>query len=317
MSLSKKNKGSIKRKEIKVNINYLRLDKTIKILSIILINTIFFTMVFSSEETDFSSVYFIVCIVILSVQMLIILTDTAFEYSKKIGVRFLQKNKNSIKYEIVAIILLSTFIILNTYNLLPFLTILITILFVTLMILLQKRLASYFKGLIANWIDLVKVILLLAFLVLVVIVVFDEQISIDKSYDYIFYSLFYSVVVSLILVFKNLNECLVNKQFKNLTLSVVLFFIIFLVHIFLMNAFLMGNAIDSFLLFGKTHNLSYYQIFYYSVINITNVGFGDITPNSIDSQTVSVIASVGGYLIFSSLIGLVLSITYNEKFGKN
>lgn len=296
--------------------DYLRLDKIIKILAIILVNTVFFTMIFSNEETNFSSAYFIVCITILSVQMLIILTDIAFEYSRKIGVRFSQRNKNSYKYEIIAITLLSTFIILNTYKILPFVTILISLLFVILLILLQKRLASYFKGLISNWIDVIKVVLLLAFLSLVVLVVFDTQISIVNGYDYIFYSLFYSVVVSLILVFKNLNECLVNKQFKNLTLGVVLFFIIFLVHVFLMNAFLLGKSIDSFLLYGKTYNFNSYQIFYYSVINITNVGFGDITPNSIDSQTVSILASIGGYLIFSSLIGLVLSITYNGRLGK-
>lgn len=51
----------------------------------------------------------------------------------------------------------------------------------------------------------------------------------------------------------------------------------------------------------------YFDIFYYTVVNLTSVGFGDITPQNYFVKIVSIESSIFGYIMFFTIVGLFIS----------
>lgn len=81
--------------------------------------------------------------------------------------------------------------------------------------------------------------------------------------------------------------------------------IIFVLIVFSMNILEFFNNSSNFSF--SNNNSSTFSMFYYSIINITSVGFGDITPISFTAQLISIFASFFGYILLLSVIGKIMS----------
>ncbi len=106
--------------------------------------------------------------------------------------------------------------------------------------------------------------------------------------------------------FRVLMSVLVSKKFEFLTLGVFAFIVIFVssVLIYIMEA----NNVQS-----KVNTL--YDAVYWSIVTLTTVGFGDITPVTDEGRFVAMLIIISGIGIISFSTSLIVS-AFNEKLSE-
>jgi len=106
--------------------------------------------------------------------------------------------------------------------------------------------------------------------------------------------------------FRTLLSVLSSKKFEFLTLGIFAFIIIFVssVLIYVME----GNNPDSEL-------KSFYEAIYWSIVTLSTVGFGDITPVSEEGRFVTMIIIISGVAVLSFSTSLIVS-AFNEKLDE-
>ncbi|MBN2605316.1 MAG: hypothetical protein JXR62_05820 [Bacilli bacterium] len=66
-----------------------------------------------------------------------------------------------------------------------------------------------------------------------------------------------------------------------------------------------------FLFYFAQTEYMYIDLYYYTIKNITTVGFGHIYPVCIEAKIILIFTSVSGYIFLASIIAVILS--KNEK----
>jgi voltage-gated potassium channel len=98
-------------------------------------------------------------------------------------------------------------------------------------------------------------------------------------------------------------EVLTSKQFELMTLGIFMGFLVFIASIAI---YLFENIKNG----GQVKNL--YDAFYWSIVTISTVGYGDITPRSIGGRLVSVALILTGLGVLSFFTSIIVS-AFNEK----
>lgn len=95
-----------------------------------------------------------------------------------------------------------------------------------------------------------------------------------------------------------------EQQFFSFIKSIGLIITLMVTMIYIQNAIVYNNYSNSFT--GIELN-PYFDVFYYTVINLTSVGFGDITPQNYFVKIISIESSIFGYIMFFTIVGLFIS----------
>lgn len=95
-----------------------------------------------------------------------------------------------------------------------------------------------------------------------------------------------------------------TQRFFNFIKSIGLIITLMITMIFIQNSLVYNNIDNSFV--GIELN-PYFDIFYYTVVNLTSVGFGDITPQNYFVKIVSMESSIFGYIMFFTIVGIFIS----------
>ncbi|XFA99655.1 ion channel [Candidatus Izemoplasma sp. B36] len=136
------------------------------------------------------------------------------------------------------------------------------------------------------------------------IIIFIKPISIS-----LFTIIYIGLIINFILFIYKVLEAVVsfNKSsinFLGITKSITLIIILMLSIIYIQNILVYRQFSNAYS--GVNLN-EYFDIFYYSVTNLTSVGFGDIVPNNIYAKIISIETSIFGYILFITLFGLFIS----------
>lgn len=112
-------------------------------------------------------------------------------------------------------------------------------------------------------------------------------------------------VLKLLRYAKSINqfiEVLSNKRFELLTLLLLLFFIVFAAGI---GIYVLEEKINP-------HINSLFDAFYWALVTISTVGFGDIAPVTIEGRSISMAIIVGGIAMISFATSVIVS-AFSEK----
>lgn len=135
------------------------------------------------------------------------------------------------------------------------------------------------------------------------------SIEIEMVYD-LFLSIYVGQIVSFVLyayimiegIFYFKNTMSFNRIFR----SMLLLIFIMILFLYIQNVVVMQNIDNAF----SGINLNrFFELLYYTITNVTSVGFGDITPNCYYAKIVSMESSVFGYIMFFSFISLFVAKT--------
>jgi voltage-gated potassium channel len=98
-------------------------------------------------------------------------------------------------------------------------------------------------------------------------------------------------------------DVLNNKRFELITLGIFMGFLVFIASIAI---YLFENVRSG----GQVNNL--YDAFYWAIVTVSTVGYGDITPRSIGGRLVSVLLILIGLGVLSFFTSIIVS-AFNEK----
>lgn len=105
-----------------------------------------------------------------------------------------------------------------------------------------------------------------------------------------------------------IHDMTMSKVLKNIGVLLLVFVLL----IYLQNLMIFNLGNETFI--GAGFNLNpYFDLLYYSIVNITSVGFGDITPLGYLGKLTSISSSVFGYVIIFSILGIMVSKFSNKS----
>lgn len=113
------------------------------------------------------------------------------------------------------------------------------------------------------------------------------------------------------------------KEIKKIKISNddQLFALLFIVGIFIMNMMVLNlmtyNNISEAFGFAELQVETEFTIIYYTIINITSVGFGDVYPVSEYAKISSAITSIYGYFLLFGLVTMILNFNAIDSSSKN
>ncbi|MBN2605278.1 MAG: two pore domain potassium channel family protein [Bacilli bacterium] len=165
----------------------------------------------------------------------------------------------------------------------------------------------------------IDLLFLLVFFVFLKVVVYSEIVDIvsDKFTSVLLLMSIYSLYRLVILTYHLVNNSDFNRSFLKIALLFVFLFVLFIDTSATLNILIYNSDnITSFKGLSLTNDNQIFDLYYYTVINITSVGFGDITPLSQDARFLSIVTSILGYLTFASFLAIALT-NFSSKKNEN
>lgn len=161
----------------------------------------------------------------------------------------------------------------------------------------------------------IKVDLLLSYFIIstyfTVLLVFPEQFK--ESYKIgllgvtICYLLNIRVLVMLMTDPHNIkSENQEETSFSRIIIAAILVVVLIVLNLYLAVCFVSGSDKEAF-----TNAPNYFDLFYYTIITFTTVGYGDIVPTTIEAKFVSVLISLTNIICITVFLSTILS--YRDK----
>lgn len=129
------------------------------------------------------------------------------------------------------------------------------------------------------------------------------------NYTFIHLIMSFNVIGYIYLILRNLKEFFVDE--KNHVEFILMVVGTFFANIIALNLLSFWHNPASFR-YGVGILQNEFSIIYYSVTNITSVGFGDITPIVQETQMISIISSILGYFLLFMIVAYIIN-----KIGSN
>ena len=161
----------------------------------------------------------------------------------------------------------------------------------------------------------IKVDLLLSYFIIstyfTVLLVFPEQFK--ESYKIgllgvtICYLLNIRVLVMLMTDPHNIkSENQEETSFSRIIIAAILVVVLIVLNLYLAVCFVNGSGKEAF-----SNSPNYFDLFYYTIITFTTVGYGDIVPITIEAKFVSILISVTNIICITVFLSTILS--YRDK----
>lgn len=211
--------------------------------------------------------------------------------------------------------------IFEEYNLLvlikAILIVLISVIIIYFIIGYTLLISSKIQGFINNVEDkTLKIDLILSYLIIstyfTVLVIFPEQFKNTSRIGLVGVTISY--FLNLKVLFKLIsNPHNIKSEAENITsFSRIMVASVLLVMMIIINLFLAACFINSSTTEAFTNNPSIFDLFYYTIITFTTVGYGDISPVTTDAKVLSMIISITSVICITVFLSTILS--YRDKF---
>ncbi|MBU1020833.1 MAG: hypothetical protein KJ847_06410 [Firmicutes bacterium] len=133
--------------------------------------------------------------------------------------------------------------------------------------------------------------------------------SVGELSSSVFILIYFGLILNFLIYVYKIIEAIVyfdisEQKFFSFMKSITLIITLMVTMIYIQNSIVYNNYSTSFI--GIELN-PYFDIFYYTIVNLTSVGFGDITPQNYFVKIVSIESSVFGYIMFFTIVGLFIS----------
>ncbi|ERJ13314.1 Cap15 family cyclic dinucleotide receptor domain-containing protein [Haloplasma contractile] len=138
----------------------------------------------------------------------------------------------------------------------------------------------------------------------------------NTYYDLMLYSLVIGFIIlflgNIIFLFKDINIFLYRN--KNKQISIIKYFLFMFIYIIFYATYVtyILHKFDASALSTVNSEISTIDYFYYTVITITTVGYGDVTLNTFMGKIWSMILSLQGFIYFALLLGILSSYIMNN-----
>lgn len=140
---------------------------------------------------------------------------------------------------------------------------------------------------------------------------FNDNIFIGLIMIFICYLLNIKVLLTLMINPTNVKSYTEDEtSFSRIMVASILILIMLIFNLYLAVCFVDGLGENIYL-----NSNGYFDLFYYTIITFTTIGYGDIIPTTIPSKIVAIIISISSVLCLTIFLSSVLS--YKDTFGKN
>lgn len=97
-----------------------------------------------------------------------------------------------------------------------------------------------------------------------------------------------------------------GASFSRIIIAAILIVVLIVLNLYLAVCFVNGSDKEAF-----TNSPNYFDLFYYTIITFTTVGYGDIVPTTIEAKFVSVLISLTNIICITVFLSTILS--YRDK----
>ncbi|WP_195989388.1 potassium channel family protein [Clostridium sp. D53t1_180928_C8] len=97
-----------------------------------------------------------------------------------------------------------------------------------------------------------------------------------------------------------------GASFSRIIIAAILIVVLIVLNLYLAVCFVSGSDKEAF-----TNSPSYFDLFYYTIITFTTVGYGDIVPITIEAKFVSILISLTNIICITVFLSTILS--YRDK----
>ena len=142
---------------------------------------------------------------------------------------------------------------------------------------------------------------------LVILILYPEKLSEYFISGILSMAASYIIDIKLLIKFmKNPKYIKVNEN-DRYSFSKVLILAIIIIIFLVFNLFILVSLVNMVDPKSYTNNPSYFDLFYYTIVTFTTIGFGDIVPNSILSKFMAVLISFTSILCMTIFMGSIYS----------
>lgn len=161
----------------------------------------------------------------------------------------------------------------------------------------------------------VKVDLLLSYFIIstyfTVLLVFPEQFKASYGIGLIGVSICYVLNIRVLVMLMTDPHNIKGKNqdgasFSRIIIAAILIVVLIVLNLYLAVCFVNGTGKEAF-----TNSPNYFDLFYYTIITFTTVGYGDIVPITIEAKIVSVLISITNIICITVFLSTILS--YRDK----
>jgi hypothetical protein len=97
-----------------------------------------------------------------------------------------------------------------------------------------------------------------------------------------------------------------RRSFIKVALIIVIIVIMIVINLFL--GVCLANSLEN----GFSNNPGYFDLFYYTVVTFTTIGFGDIIPISVPAKIIAIVISATSIICITMFLGSIYS--YRDKY---
>ena len=97
-----------------------------------------------------------------------------------------------------------------------------------------------------------------------------------------------------------------ETSFSRIIIAAILVVVLIVLNLYLAVCFVNGSGKEAF-----SNSPNYFDLFYYTIITFTTVGYGDIVPITIEAKFVSILISVTNIICITVFLSTILS--YRDK----